>query len=49
MLCLSGFELHSRWVPLISIIDTGTDYTGMLLLRGVQFAIQIIFNLRYCG
>ena len=29
MLCLSGFELYSRWVPLIDYsLDTGVDYTS---------------------
>ena len=33
MLCLSGFELYSRWVPLIDQVSGSRDHFSHFVLR----------------
>jgi len=46
MLCLSGFELYSRWVPLSSIrTKTSLQFTGSdMLFKGKEFSLKCMLT-----
>ena len=39
MLCLSGFELYSRWVPLRKIVEVGSSILALYVVC-IRFACK---------
>ena len=42
MLCLSGFELYSRWVPLTQVTDRNHPFTGCMKVFQFTRSVGIV-------
>ena len=42
MLCLSGFELYSRWVPLLNLSNDRLAYTPFSNTKDLSFLFQFL-------